>query len=164
MEKIKVSTGIYYVDIPEADLRILCGCPGDSVKHLKKRGIILTKEKGSLSFETGPNAILLSDVTIQNGEFANLAEFPVLHMFYKQGMIIPGHPNNSGKKPVLIGSKDQIIAQSRYIYRGNYGLVSLDEIMAAGIGREEAEEMLKIKMSFAFGAIRKTEELLAMGI
>ena len=160
MEKIKVSTGIYYVDIPEADLRILCGCPGDSVKHLKKRGIILTKEKGSLSFETGPNAILLSDVTIQNGEFANLAEFPVLHMFYKQGMIIPGHPNNSGKKPVLIGSKDQIIAQSRYIYRGNYGLVSLDEIMAAGIGREEAEEMLKIKMSFAFGAIRKTEELL----
>ncbi len=160
MEKIKISDGIYFVEIPEADLRIVCGCPADTVKHLKKRGIIVTKEKGGVAYETGPNAILLSDVTIQNGSFANLAEFPVLHMFYKQGMIVPGHPNNSGKKPLLIGIKDQIIAQSRYIYRGNYGLVSADEIAAAGVERERAEEMMRMKMRFAYGSIRKTDDLL----
>jgi hemerythrin len=160
MDKIKISNGIYYVEIPEADLRILCGCPADSIKHLKKRGLIVTKEKGGAAYETGPNAIILSDVTMQKGALSNLAEFPVLHMFYKQGMIIPKHPNNSGIKPLLIGTKDQIIAQSRYIYRGNYGLVSTEEITAAGVPREEAEEMMRMKLRFAFGAIRKTEELL----
>jgi hemerythrin len=160
MEKIKIAAGIYYLDIPEADLRILCACPGDSVKHLKKRGIIVTKEKNGVSYETGPNAILLSDVTIQHGGFSNLAEFPVMHMFYKQGMIVPGHPNNTGRKPLLIGTKAQIIAQSRYIYRGNYGLTSLEEIMAAGIERSDAEEMMRMKMKFAYGAIRKTNDLI----
>jgi hemerythrin len=160
MEKIKISNGIFYIEIPGADLRILCGCPADSIKHLKKRGLVITKEKGGVAYETGPNAILLSDLTMQNGAFANLAEFPVLHMFYKQGMIIPKHPNNTGKRPMLIGAKDQIIAQSRYIYRGNYGLVSVEEIIAAGVPREEAEEMMRMKLSFSYGSIRKTEELL----
>ena len=103
-------------------------------------------------------------MTIQNGSFSNLAEFPVLHMFYKQGMIIPGHPNNSGKKPLLIGIKDQIIAQSRYIYRGNYGLVSVEEITAAGVERSQAEEMMRMKMRFAYGSIKKTEDLLEFRI
>jgi hemerythrin len=160
MEKIKVATGTYYMDIPEVDLRILCGCPGDAVKHLKKNGIIITKEKNGVTYETGPNAILLSDLAIQNGGFSNLAEFPVLHMFYKQGLLVPGHPNNTGRKPLLIGTKAQITAQSRYIYRGNYGLVSLDEIMAAGVGRAEAQEMMRMKMKFAYGAILETEDLL----
>ena len=34
MKKEKVANGIFWVEIPEADLRILCGCPADSVKHL----------------------------------------------------------------------------------------------------------------------------------
>jgi hemerythrin len=160
MEKIKIATGLYYMDIPEIDMRILCGCPADSVKHLKKNGLILTKEKNGVSYETGPNAILLSDLSIQNGGFSNLAEFPVLHMFYKQGMIVPGHPNNTGRKPLLIGIKSQITSQGRYIFRGNYGLISLEEIMAAGVKKAEAEEMMRMKLKFAYGSIQKTGDLL----
>jgi hemerythrin len=160
MEKIKIATGLYYMDIPEIDMRILCGCPADSVKHLKKKGLILSKEKGGVAYDTGPNAILLSDLTIQNGGFSNLAEFPVLHMFYKQGMLVPGHPNNTGRKPLLIGTKAQLTSQGRYIFRGNYGLASLEEIMDAGVERADAEEMMRMKLKFAYGHIRKTEELL----
>ncbi|MCL1818925.1 MAG: cyclic nucleotide-binding domain-containing protein, partial [Spirochaetaceae bacterium] len=160
MEKTRIGAGVYYMDIPEADLRILCGCPADSVKHLRKCGLIVTKEKDGVAYESGPNAILLSDIAIQNGNISNLAEFPILHMLYKQGMIIPGHPNNTGHKPRLMGTKAQINAQSRYIYRGNYGLVSVEEIMAAGMGRDEAEELMRMKLKFDFGVIQPTEELL----
>ncbi|MCG6538121.1 MAG: hypothetical protein L7F78_26260, partial [Syntrophales bacterium LBB04] len=62
MRKLKVSTGIYWVEIPEAKLYILCGCPADSVKHLMKKGLIISEEKNGVGFETGPNAILLSEV------------------------------------------------------------------------------------------------------
>src|SRR5512136_1176143 len=108
MEKLKVANGIWWVEVPEADLRILCGCPEDSVKHLMKRGLIQEKQKGGVSFETGPNAILLSDTPSQKGSFANLSEFPVLQMLYRQGMIIPNHPNNTGRRPILIGLEDQV--------------------------------------------------------
>ena len=76
--KIQVSKGIYWVEAPDAALYILCGCPADSVKHLMKRGLIGIQEKHGISCETGPNAILLSDILIQNGFLSNLAEFPVL--------------------------------------------------------------------------------------
>ena len=160
MEKIRVCNGIYWVEIPEAGLFIQCGCPADSVKHLMKRGLIITKEKGGVSFETGPNAILLSDLAVQNGDIANLAEFPVLQMFYRQGMILPNHPNNTGVKPLLIGSKNQVSAQAEYIYRGNYGLVTEEEITASGVSQEQAHEMMRLKRRFAFDNICKTEDLL----
>ncbi|MCG8478860.1 MAG: hypothetical protein MI724_07180, partial [Spirochaetales bacterium] len=64
-----------------------------------RRGLIHKIERRGTQWETGPNAIILSDVSIQNGDFANLSEFPVLQMFYRQGMIIPDHPNNTGVKP-----------------------------------------------------------------
>ena len=99
MKKSTVTTGVYWVEIPEVDLRIVCGAPADVVKHLMRGGFISTVERNGVRFETGPNAVLLSDVSIQNGEFANLSEFPVLQMFYRQGMIIPGHPNNTGVTP-----------------------------------------------------------------
>ena len=134
MKKESVANGIFWVEIPEADLRILCGCPADSVKHLTRRGLIAPAEKAGVSYETGPNAILLSDTPIQKGSFANLAEFPLLQMFYRQGMLIPGHPNNTGRKPLLIGLGDQVRSQGEYVYRGNYGLSSLEEIEAAGRG------------------------------
>ena len=92
MKKTKVAPGIFWVEIPEADLRIVCGCPADTVKHLAKHGMIVSTTRGGFTFETGPNAILLSDTPIQKGSFANLSEFPLLQMFYKQGMLIPGHP------------------------------------------------------------------------
>ena len=160
IHKIEVARGIQWVEIPEADLRILCGCPADAVKHMLKRGLILEKELKGVACETGPNAILLSDLALQNGEFANLAEFPVLQMLYKQGLILPGHPNNTGRKPLLIGSAEQVDSQLRYIYRGNYGLVSREEIIETGVPEAQADEMMRIKLKFAFGRIRPTSDFL----
>lgn len=160
ISKIEVTLGISYVSIPEVDVNILCGCPADSVKHLMKRGLIQTKVENGISFETGPNVILLSDVLIQNGSFTNLSEFPILQMFYRQGRIIPGHPNNTGSKPILVGSRKQVEAQMEYIYRGNYGLVSEEEIVATGVPPLEAKEMMRLKLKFAFGKIRRMEEYL----
>ena len=155
-----VSSGIYWLEVAEADLRVLCGCPADSVKHLMKRGLIDSTEVGSVHCETGPNAILLSDRQIQNGSFANLAEFPVLQMLYRQGMLLPGHPNNTGAKPILIGRDEVVRAQMDYIYRGNYGLTSVEEILETGLSEEQAEEMMRLKLRFAFGTIHPTEDLL----
>jgi hemerythrin len=160
IKKISVARGVFWVEIPDVGLRILCGCPMDSVKHLMKRGLIIQTEKQGVVCETGPNAILLSDIMLQNGEFSNLGEFPVLQMLYKQGLIIPGHPNNTGQKPLIIGMAGQVNAQMQYIYRGNYGLVSKEEIMQTGIDEKTAEEMMRLKLSFAFGAIRPSQDLL----
>ncbi|MEX2443534.1 MAG: cyclic nucleotide-binding domain-containing protein [Alkalispirochaeta sp.] len=160
LKKSTVTTGVYWVEIPEANVRIVCGAPADTVKHLMRRGFITNVERDGRRWETGPNAVLLSDVSIQNGDFANLTEFLVLQMFYRQGMIIPRHPNNTGAKPQIIGAEDQIAAQREYIFRGNYGLTSVEELLEAGVDRELAEEYFRIKKQFAFGAIRTPEELI----
>lgn len=161
MKKIKVSSGVYWVEVPEADVYLLCGCPADSVKHLIKKGLIISDgEDSGFYYETGPNAILLSDIPIQRELFTNMSEFPVLQMLYRQGMLIPGHPRNDGTKPLLIGSKKEIEAQTGYIFRGNYGLTSIEELMEAGLDRKKAECMMAIKLKFAFGNMRSTEELI----
>jgi len=160
IRKAEVTHGVYWVEIAAVNLKILCGCPADSVKHLMKRGLILKVEEKGVVYETGPNAILLSDAMVQNGSFSNLSEFPVLQMLYKQGMIIPNHPNNTGIKPLLIGSEAQVNAQMEYIYRGNYGLTSEKEIIEAGISLEEAKDMMRMKLKFAFGSIQSTDDLL----
>ena len=49
----------------------------------------------------------------------------------------------------------------KYIYRGNYGLISVDEIVEAGIPREKAEELMRLKLKFAFGHIRDSNDLLS---
>jgi hemerythrin len=157
---IEVEPGIIWVAVPEADVRILCGCPADSVKHLMRRGLIRPINVGGVMCETGPNAILLSDVMVQNGDVCNLAEFPVLQMFYRQGLLIPGHPNNNGTKPILIGRREQVEAQMQYIYRGNYGLISVQELVAAGVPQGQAHEMMRLKLKFAFGRIQHPRELL----
>jgi len=160
IRKVKVSTGIEWVEVPAAGVYILCGCPPDSVKHLMKLGLIVPTERDGWTFETGPNAILLSDVILQNGSFTNMAEFPVLQMLYRQGTLIPNHPNNTGVKPILIGAQDQINAQMEYIHRGNYGLVSEEEMMACGVSAEDAKTMMRMKLRFAFGAIHHPSALL----
>ncbi len=159
LRKIEVSTGIHWVEVPEVGLYVLCGTPADSVKHLMLRGLIVPMERDGVRFESGPNAILLSDAMIQNGHFANLGEFPVLQMLYRQGMILPDHPNNAGLKPIVIGSEKQVSAQLEYIFRGNYGLISKQELMAAGASDHAAEEMMALKLRFAFGRIRDSKEL-----
>ena len=160
IEKIKVSPGVIWISIPEANLYILCGCPADVVKHLIRTGLIKSREVDGVECESGPNAILLSDVPVQNGEFSNLAEFPVLQMLYRQGLIIPNHPNNSGLKPLLLGRKNQVQAQMDCIYRGNYGLISEEEMMEAGLDKETAKEYFRLKIKFAFGAIKPTKDFI----
>ena len=164
IRKVKVTTKVWFVSVPEARIFILCGCPADSTKHLIKQGLILTKDVEGVLYETGPNVVLLSDVLVQNGTFSNLAEFPVLQMLYRQGMILPNHPNNTGVKPMLIGTGDQVRSQLQYIYRGNYGLVSEEEICEAGVLQEDAHEIMRLKLKFAFGVIRQPEELIDIRI
>ncbi|MBF0097745.1 MAG: response regulator [Magnetococcales bacterium] len=157
---IQVTPGVFWLQVPEAGLYILCGCPGEVIKHLMRKGLVSTAQRHGVTFETGPNAILLSDLLVQNGGFANLSEFPVLQMLYRQGMILPNHPNNTGIKPLLIGSPDQVRSQLEYIHRGNYGLVSEEEMRAAGASEEQAALLMKIKRKFAFGQIRTPHEFL----
>lgn len=158
IRKLLVTEGLYFVEIPAAGVYLLCGAPADSVKHLLRRGIIQMTERDGVACENGPNAILLSDTMVQNGHLCNLGEFPILQMLYRQGMAIPGHPNNTGRKPRLIGRPEQLAAQLRYIHRGNYGLISVDEMMLAGIGAAEAEALMRIKLHFAYGRIAPPEE------
>jgi hemerythrin len=160
IRKIHITTGISWVEVPEVDLRILCGCPEDAIKHMTRRGLIYPRELKGVSLETGPNTILLSDTMLQNGAFANQAEFPVLQMLYRQGMMLPSHPNNTGRKPLLIGSKNQVQAQMAYIYRGNYGLTSEEEIIATGMDAQQARELMRMKLAFSFGKMQPSEELL----
>jgi len=159
INKLDVTPGVQWVEIEEAGLRILCGCPADVVKHLMRCGLISQDEISGTQCETGPNAILLADVTLQSGSFANLSEFPVLQMLYRQGMLLPGHPNNTGQKPLLIGLREQLDAQLEYIHRGNYGLTSREELLSAGLCGADADEMMRIKLHFAFGRIRPAVDL-----
>jgi hemerythrin len=62
-----------------------------------KHGLIVTIERNRVTFETGPNAILLSDVMLQSNIIANIAVFPVLKMLYRQEFLILDHSNNTGK-------------------------------------------------------------------
>lgn len=156
----EVAPGVFWLQIPEAGLYILCGCPGEIVKQLMRKGFINTVVKNGVTCETGPNVILLSDLLIQNGDFANLSEFPVLQMLYRQGMILPNHPNNTGAKPMLIGSSSQVRAQMEYIHRGKHGLVSKEELLECGVDEEMAANMLKVKLKFTFGPIQPPESLL----
>ncbi len=150
----------YWVEIPDADLNILCGCPADAIKHLKKRGLVEAVTREGVTFETGPNAILLSDVLIQNGSFSNLTEFPVMQMLYLQGKLLPNHPNNDGTLPLIIGTEEQVNSQLNYIYRGNYGLTSKEEMVDAGVSEELAEDLMRIKLYFSFGKITPPEAFL----
>jgi hemerythrin len=160
MTKTRIMDGVYYLEAPEARLSLLCGCPENAVKFLIKDGLVRAVEKEGYSFETGPNAILLSELPVQGGRFCNLAEFPVLQMLYRQGMMVPGHPNNTGLRPMIIGMREQVEAQGRYIYLGNYGLGTAAELEGGGIGPAEAAELLRMKLKFAFGRRRSSEEFL----
>ncbi len=160
LKKIHVCPGVYWVEAPSAEVYVLCGCPSDSVKHMIRRGLIVQTEANDVLFETGPNVILLSDLMLQNGMFCNMAEFPVLQMLYRQGMGIPGHTNNRGSKPLIVGSREQVEAQLQYIYRGNYGLVSEAELQEAGATEAQAAELMQMKLKFAFGRIRDSSDFL----
>ncbi len=48
--KINVVSGVEWVEIPQAGLRLLCGCPSDVIKHVMKRGLIAPAEKHGSAF------------------------------------------------------------------------------------------------------------------
>jgi len=156
----KVAAGISWIAIKEADLYLCCGCPADTVKHLKKADIINRAEIDGHFYEHGPNALLISDTLIQNGQIANLAEFPILHMLYIQGLNLPHHPNYKKNTPILIGYEDQINAQLEYASVGNHGLSSIDEIVSAGISPEDAKKIFATKIYYSGGKITHMRELI----
>jgi len=164
MKKVSLAPGCWCVEIPEAGLSILCGSPENAVKFLYRAGCIRDQETDGVRYEKGPNGILLSEVPIQNGAFSNVGEFPVLHMLYLQGMMVPGHPNNTGRRPLVIGLKDQVEAQCRYIFTGNYGLSSVEEMVAAGLSPDEARRQMRMKLFFAYGKVKPTEDLLDLRV
>ncbi len=147
------------MEVAAAEVRILCGCPVDSVKHLLKRGLIVPTEINGIECETGPNVILLSDLAVQNGRPCSHSEFPILQMLYMQGMIVPDHPGNTGARPLLMGAESQVRAQMDYLFRGNYGLATEEELIASGVSPEQARQIMRMKLAFAFGRILPTEEL-----
>ena len=159
MESVPVTAGVTYVRIPEHGLFFLCGCPPDAIKHLMRRGLISERNEGGVTYELGPNAILLSDIAVQNGGFANLAEFPILHMFYRQGMILPGHPNNKGFKPIVVGHSRGLSSMAEALFRGTYGLADEKEVLETGVDPAFAAEIIREKLWFSFGAIRRTEDV-----
>jgi hemerythrin-like metal-binding protein len=164
MTKQEIAPGVSVITIAEIGLSVLCGCPENAVKLLIAAGTVADREIAGVRCQTGPNAVLLSDLSAQNGMFCNLAEFPVLQMLYFQGLGIPGHPGNTGRKPMLIGLREQVAAQAEYISLGNYGLPSLRDIVDAGVPDEVAADRWRIKLAFAFGAIKPTEELLDLRV
>jgi hemerythrin len=156
----QILAGLYWVEIPAIGLRLQCGCPPDANKYLRAAGFIRAEAQG----ETGPNAILLADVTtnpLTQGWFpVNAAEFSVMQMLYLQGLIVPNHPNNTGRKPMLIGAAQEMNRQMNYIYFGNYGLDSPEELLAAGMSAEEAEAFWYAKKKFAFGTLHPITHLI----
>ena len=71
-------------------------------------------------------------------------------------MIIPGNRNNKGEKPLLLGLREQVKSQMEYIYRRNYGLISKDDMLEAGVKPERANKLMRMKLKFAFGKILET--------
>ena len=64
-------------------------------------------------------------------------------------MVLPDHPNFSAPNPLLIGSKEQVSAQMKYVYRGYYGLVTENEFLRLGETKAFARENLRMKRKFA---------------
>lgn len=158
MTKLPVLPGVWWVEIPEEECCILCGSPADTIKHLASLGLIEKMEKDGLVYRSGPNAILLSDLPMQNGFLWNLVEFPILHMHYRQGLTIPEHPGYTHKKPMLIGLSEGIDEVADYLQRGSYGLLSQDEMRKSGLPNEDIENWWRLKLQFAGGKFRTLED------
>ena len=75
----------------------------------------------------GPTPSCSQTLSLQNGHFANLANSSASDAL-SLGHLHHNHPNNTGHKPILIGQEEIVRSQMNYIYRGNYGLISLQEI------------------------------------
>ncbi len=97
MKKIKVTTGVYWIGVPEADVYLLCGCPADATKHLIKKGSYYFKRRRfRIQLRNWSQCYSIVRCTDSKRAFLrNMSEFPVLQMLYRQGMLIPNHPRNN---------------------------------------------------------------------
>ena len=140
MKKTDIANGISYLEIPEVELRILCGCPENSIKYIMQKGLTPKTKINGLNLVSGPNSILLNDITILNSHFLNFAEFPVLHHQYFQGAAY----NGTNEKFLLIGNKDKVDDQYEYIRRGLRGLTLKEEILKANVTNEVADRFIAL--------------------
>jgi len=157
--KQHIVAGVTWIEIEEANLYLCCGCPADTIKHLKKANIIQSLEDDGWEFENGPNAILLSDMMIQNSKLSNLSEFVILHMLYVQGLNVPKHPNYLRYKPLLIGYNNQLQMQLDYVNVGNHGLDSVQDIVNAGLSENAANKIYATKVHYAGGSLKRMDQL-----
>ena len=158
--KKNIMPGVVYIEIKEVNLYMCCGCPADIVKHLKIYGAIRQTEIDGVKCETGPNAILLADTPIQHGKLTNLTEFPILQMFYLQGVSIPGHPNYRKFKPLLIGNKRDLGLQLDYVSLGNHGIESIEELTRFVRNDEMAQKIFATKIHYAGGKLKKISDFI----
>ncbi|NIZ19304.1 MBL fold metallo-hydrolase [Entomospira culicis] len=159
MRKFQITNGVYFLDCHEVGMRILCGCPMDSVKLLMRAGFIQRIEDEQWLWESGANAILLSDVSVQNGSFSNLTEFPLMHMMYNQGLALPNHPGYTGSKPMILGIPEQIAGQIEYLDRGINGLTADELASVDDISEEQKREVSIFKKRFKYGDPKTSKDL-----
>jgi hemerythrin len=150
IKKSRLGSGFCYIEIEELGFSMLCGAPCDAIKHVKRNGFSKEVVYKKSSLERGPNAVLLSDVDIQNSQVSNASEFIILHILYKQGVFNFKNIKEE-TKPILIGTKDVLKRQKQYISLGNYGFTSKELLVANSMKQELAIEQLEIKKKFAFG-------------
>jgi hemerythrin len=159
IRKSFLGRGVYYIEVDDIDLRILCGAPCNVSKIITQNGFSDKVEYNNQTLEKGPNAILLSDFDIQNQQLCNASEFPILHMLYKQHRIDFDNLKESAK-PILIGRKEILDNQKKYIFLGNYGFTNKEQFLEYGFDEEFIKQHLQLKNKFAFGKIRDTKEFL----
>ncbi|GEM_PF-991116 len=152
IQKTKLTRGLHLVEIEDADLRLCCGCPPDAVKFLKKAGHLVESE-----YASSPNAILLPDSKVQKGRLTNFSEFLIMNMLYNNEMI--QHVGTQKPLPILIGLREIIEQQAKYICRGNYGHYSVEEFLENGFDESFARKMMHYKLHFAQNRIYNFDEL-----
>ncbi|OQY41019.1 MAG: hypothetical protein B6229_00215 [Spirochaetaceae bacterium 4572_7] len=140
MDKVDIVPGIFYLTVPEEGLRILCGCPENSIKFIMQEKLTQKKIVNGFNVVDGPNAILLSDISILNSHYLNFSEFPLLHHQYFQGAAYIG----TDEKFKLIGIKSIVNNQMKYIQRGLQGLISKEEFFEANISQDIADKFLAL--------------------
>lgn len=140
IQKFKLSPGSYFVSVPKIDFHLLCGSPSGIIKILKRKGFLSPYLQDGLSFQKGPNAVLLADHDFQNLSFSNAAEFPLLHMFYLQHSC----------RPLLIGTEQALKAQEQYFRYGQKGL-SEQELKQTGLSPETVSHLLRLKSFYLNG-------------
>ena len=157
-----VLDGAKYIEIPEADVRILCASPAEISKSLISKSLIrpIIKDGKPTMFETGPNIILLSDLHTQHNYFRNLIEFPLLQILYKQGLGIPSPDGKPKPKPMIVtGSYLKMLSQQEYFHTGNYGITDEEELVKLGLSASDAKNLVNMKRKFAFGSFKRLSDV-----